>query len=171
MTLLGLVYAGVGWGLYLHGLPAWAVTAVAGVVLAGRWLAAERLALAATGARQAGPQEAQDLRQALARLCALAGQPARRLALSPDPAPNAFTVGRSRRRATIVVTQGLRCRLDPRELEAVLAHELAHVTHRDTVEDLVRLGSEVERRVLARAVRWHLEDRILVDGVRTVVFE
>jgi formyltetrahydrofolate deformylase len=39
------------------------------------------------------------------------------------------------------------------------------------VEDLVRLGREVERRVLARAVRWHLEDRILVDGNRSVVFE
>jgi formyltetrahydrofolate deformylase len=39
------------------------------------------------------------------------------------------------------------------------------------VEDLVRLGREVERRVLARAVRWRLEDRILVDGNRTVVFE
>jgi formyltetrahydrofolate deformylase len=35
----------------------------------------------------------------------------------------------------------------------------------------VRVGREVERRVLARAVRWHLEDRILVDGNRTVVFE
>jgi len=35
----------------------------------------------------------------------------------------------------------------------------------------VRLGREVERRVLARAVRWHLEDCILVDGNRTVVFE
>lgn len=35
----------------------------------------------------------------------------------------------------------------------------------------VRLGREVERRVLARAERWHLEDRVLVDGYRTVVFE
>ncbi|MDP8951697.1 MAG: formyltetrahydrofolate deformylase, partial [Actinomycetota bacterium] len=42
---------------------------------------------------------------------------------------------------------------------------------RDTVEDLIRVGREVERRVLARAVRWHLEDRVLVDGHRTVVFE
>ena len=40
-----------------------------------------------------------------------------------------------------------------------------------TVEDLIRLGREVERRVLARAVRWHLEGRVLVDGNRTVVFE
>lgn len=53
----------------------------------------------------------------------------------------------------------------------ILHQDVAHVTHRDTVEDLVRLGREVERRVLARAVRWHLQDRVLVDGNRTVVFE
>jgi formyltetrahydrofolate deformylase len=59
------------------------------------------------------------------------------------------------------------------ELDAgpIIHQDVAHVTHRDTVEDLARLGREVERRVLARAVRWHLEDRILVDGNRTVVFE
>ncbi|HEX2181164.1 MAG TPA: formyltetrahydrofolate deformylase [Rubrobacteraceae bacterium] len=59
------------------------------------------------------------------------------------------------------------------ELDAgpIIHQDVAHVTHRDTVEDLVRVGREVERRVLARAVRWHLEDRILVDGNRTVVFE
>ena len=53
----------------------------------------------------------------------------------------------------------------------IVHQDVAHVTHRDTVEDLIRLGREVERRVLARAVRWHLEDRVLVDGKRTVVFE
>jgi formyltetrahydrofolate deformylase len=59
------------------------------------------------------------------------------------------------------------------ELDAgpIIHQDVAHVTHRDTVEDLVRLGREIERRVLARAVRWHLEDRILVDGNRTIVFE
>jgi formyltetrahydrofolate deformylase len=59
------------------------------------------------------------------------------------------------------------------ELDAgpIIHQDVAHVTHRDTVKDLVSLGREVERRVLARAVRWHLEDRILVDGNRTVVFE
>ncbi len=59
------------------------------------------------------------------------------------------------------------------ELDAgpIIHQDVAHVTHRDTVQDLIRVGREVERRVLARAVRWHLEDRILVDGDRTVVFE
>jgi formyltetrahydrofolate deformylase len=59
------------------------------------------------------------------------------------------------------------------ELDAgpIIHQDVAHVTHRDTVEDLALLGREVERRVLARAVRWHLEDRVLVDRNRTVVFE
>ena len=59
------------------------------------------------------------------------------------------------------------------ELDAgpMIHQDVAHVTHCDTVEDLISLGREVERRVLAHAVRWHLEDRILLDGNRTVVFE
>ena len=59
------------------------------------------------------------------------------------------------------------------ELDAgpIIHQDVVHVSHRDTVGDMVRIGREVERRVLARAVRWHLEDRVLVDGARTVVFE
>jgi formyltetrahydrofolate deformylase len=59
------------------------------------------------------------------------------------------------------------------ELDAgpIINQDVAHVSHRDGVNDMVRIGREVERRVLARAVRWHLEDRVLVDGNRTVVFE
>jgi formyltetrahydrofolate deformylase len=59
------------------------------------------------------------------------------------------------------------------ELDAgpIIHQDVTHVSHRDTVDDLVRVGREVERRVLARAVRWHLEDRVLADGSRTVVFE
>jgi formyltetrahydrofolate deformylase len=53
----------------------------------------------------------------------------------------------------------------------IINQDVAHVTHRDTVKDLARLGREVERRALARAVRWYLEDRVLVDGNRTVAFE
>ncbi len=58
------------------------------------------------------------------------------------------------------------------ELDAgpIIHQDVAHISHRDGVEDMIRIGREVERRVFAQAVRWHLEDRILVDGVRTVVF-
>ena len=58
------------------------------------------------------------------------------------------------------------------ELDAgpIIHQDIAPISHRDGVEDMIRLGREVERRVLAQAVRRHLEDRILDDGVRTVVF-
>jgi formyltetrahydrofolate deformylase len=59
------------------------------------------------------------------------------------------------------------------ELDAgpILNQDVAHISHRSGVNDMVRIGREVERRVLAQAVRWHLEDRVLVEGIRTVVFE
>jgi formyltetrahydrofolate deformylase len=58
------------------------------------------------------------------------------------------------------------------ELDAgpIIEQDTARVSHRDEVGDLVRIGRDLERLVLARAVRAHLEDRVLVDGERTVVF-
>jgi formyltetrahydrofolate deformylase len=58
------------------------------------------------------------------------------------------------------------------ELDAgpIIEQDVARVTHADDPADLERLGSDLERTVLARAVRWHLEDRVLLDGTRTVVF-
>jgi formyltetrahydrofolate deformylase len=53
----------------------------------------------------------------------------------------------------------------------IIEQDVIRTSHRDAVEDLVRKGRDVERAVLARAVRWHLEDRILVYGNKTVVFE
>ncbi len=52
----------------------------------------------------------------------------------------------------------------------IIEQEVARVKHSDTVEDLVRLGQDTEARVLARAVRWHLEHRVLLNGSKTVVF-
>jgi formyltetrahydrofolate deformylase len=59
------------------------------------------------------------------------------------------------------------------ELDAgpIIAQDVERVSHRDEVEDLVRIGRDVERRVLAEAVRLHLEHRVLVFGNRTVVFD
>jgi formyltetrahydrofolate deformylase len=59
------------------------------------------------------------------------------------------------------------------ELDAgpIVHQDVAHISHKDGADDMIRIGREVERRVLAQAVRWHLEDRVLVKGIRTVVFE
>jgi formyltetrahydrofolate deformylase len=58
------------------------------------------------------------------------------------------------------------------ELDAgpIINQDVAYVSHEDTVEDLKRTGRDIERRVLSQAVRWHVEDRVMVDQARTVVF-
>jgi formyltetrahydrofolate deformylase len=58
------------------------------------------------------------------------------------------------------------------ELDAgpIIDQDVARVSHRDSVEDLKHLGRDLERRVLARAVRWECEDRVIVHGNKTVVF-
>lgn len=53
----------------------------------------------------------------------------------------------------------------------IIAQDVEKVTHRDTPEDMVRKGRDVERRVLARAVALHLQDRVIINGAKTVVFE
>jgi formyltetrahydrofolate deformylase len=52
----------------------------------------------------------------------------------------------------------------------IIEQAIARVTHRDSVEDLKQIGRDLERQVLARAVLWHLEDRVIVDGRKTIVF-
>ncbi|THD02160.1 formyltetrahydrofolate deformylase [Panacagrimonas perspica] len=52
----------------------------------------------------------------------------------------------------------------------IIEQDVARVSHRMSIEELKRLGRDLERQVLARAVRWQVEDRILLDGSKTVVF-
>lgn len=52
----------------------------------------------------------------------------------------------------------------------IIEQDVERISHRDTPAALIRKGRDIERRVLARAVRWHLEDRVLLNGAKTVVF-
>jgi formyltetrahydrofolate deformylase len=52
----------------------------------------------------------------------------------------------------------------------IIEQDVERVSHNDTAEDLVRQGRDIERRVLARALAWHLDGRVLLNGSRTVVF-
>ncbi len=52
----------------------------------------------------------------------------------------------------------------------IIDQDVTRVSHRDEVDDLMRIGRDIERLVLARAVKAHLDDRVLLDGARTIVF-
>ncbi len=94
----------------------------------------DKIALRASGARLVSPDDspqAARLHGTVDRLCALADMPKPRVAIAPAQMPNAFATGRSSKVAVVCATQGLLDRLDPEELEGVLAHEMSHVAHKD----------------------------------------
>jgi heat shock protein HtpX len=98
-----------------------------------QYYTSDKLALAASGARVVGPDEAPALHEMIERLCAMADLPKPKVAIMDTPVPNAFATGRSPKHAAVCVTTGLWNRLEPKEVEGVLAHELSHVANRDVL--------------------------------------
>jgi heat shock protein HtpX len=98
-----------------------------------QYYTSDKLALAAAGAKVVSPQEAPELHAMVERLCALADIPKPRIAIVDTDVPNAFATGRNPKHAAVAVTRGLMQRLEPREIEAVLAHELSHIANRDVL--------------------------------------
>ena len=106
------------------------VVVVAGLLFAQYWFS-DRIALLAMRGRIVTPEQAPELHAVVDRLCALADMSKPAVAVADTDIPNAFATGRNSRRAVLCVTTGLLRRLDTEELQAVLAHELSHVAHRD----------------------------------------
>lgn len=103
-----------------------------GIAVVGwSYWASDRIAVRAAGARQVAPGELDDLQADVAMLAARAGIATPRLFISPDPQPNAFATGRNERTAVVCVTAGLLDRLGRDEVRGVIAHEIAHIRHRD----------------------------------------
>jgi heat shock protein HtpX len=98
-----------------------------------QYYTSDKLALAASGAKIVTPEQAPDLHAMVERLCAMASLPKPRVAVVPTDVPNAFATGRNPSHAVVAVTEGIWKRLEPQELEAVLAHELSHVANRDVL--------------------------------------
>ncbi|HET8895392.1 MAG TPA: zinc metalloprotease HtpX [Gaiellaceae bacterium] len=98
-----------------------------------QYYTSDKLALAASGAKIVTPEEAPELHAMVERLCAMADLPKPRVAIVDSDVPNAFATGRNPKHAAIAATSGLMRRLEPQEIEAVLAHELSHVANRDVL--------------------------------------
>ncbi len=98
-----------------------------------QYYTSDKLALAAAGAKVVDREEAPALHDMVERLCAMADLPKPRVAIMDTAVPNAFATGRSPKKAVVCVTTGLWERLDKREVEAVVAHELAHIANRDVL--------------------------------------
>ncbi len=132
MFLLGALYV----GFFVVMISVFQLGIVPMVLLIGglaflQYYTSDKIALAASGAKVVGADEAPQLHAMVDRLCAMADLPKPRVAVIPTDVPNAFATGRSPKHAAVAVTQGLWNRLEPREVEGVLAHELSHIANRD----------------------------------------
>jgi heat shock protein HtpX len=91
----------------------------------------DKIVLAMYSAREVTAEEAPQLHNMVRNVAMQAGMPMPRVYIIPTPAPNAFATGRNPEHAAVAVTEGILRLLEPRELEAVLAHEISHVKNRD----------------------------------------
>jgi heat shock protein HtpX len=127
--LLGALFVVLG-SVAVYYLGTLGLVLVGGFLVA-QWFFSDRIALFSMGGREVTPEEEPHLHAIVDRLCALADMPKPKVAIADSDIPNAFATGRSPQRAVVCATTGIMRRLDERELEGVLAHELSHVAHRD----------------------------------------
>ncbi|MGA2304458.1 MAG: zinc metalloprotease HtpX [Acidimicrobiales bacterium] len=112
----------------------------------------DKIAMFAMHAKEVTPQEAPELHGVIDRLCALADMPKPRVAIARTDVPNAFATGRSPKAAVVCATTGLLRRLDEPEVEAVLAHEISHVAHRDVAVMTIASGLGMIAGLLTRVM-------------------
>ncbi|MDD3622613.1 MAG: zinc metalloprotease HtpX [Methanofollis sp.] len=117
----------------LFGVGPWTLVAIAFVIAFAQYFFSDKLVLMSTGAREVTPEEYPVLHDVVGKLAAEADIPKPRVAVMPTPVPNAFATGRSPSHAVVAATDSILRLLTREELEAVLAHEIAHVKNRDVM--------------------------------------
>ena len=118
----------------------------------GSYWFSDKLVLRMYRAAEVGPEH--PLHRITARLAQKAGLPAPRVYVIPDPSPNAFATGRNPQHAAVAATEGILRLLSESELEGVIAHELAHVKHRDILISSVAATIGAAIMMLAYMAQW-----------------
>jgi heat shock protein HtpX len=128
LALVYLLFIAVLWRL---GISLAFLILVAVVLLGAQYYFSDKLILLSLGAREVSEQEAPQLHEIVNRLAQMTGIPKPKVAIIDSPVPNALATGRDPNHALVAVTTGILDQLDEPEMQAVLAHELSHVIHRD----------------------------------------
>ena len=131
LGLLYVVFAVVLFSVLKVGLAPMILIVV--VLAFFQYYTSDKLALAAAGAKVVTREQEPALHDMVERLCAMADLPKPKVAIMNTAVPNAFATGRSPKHAAVCVTTGLWNRLEPKEVEGVLAHELSHIANRDVL--------------------------------------
>jgi heat shock protein HtpX len=117
--------------LLLVHVPIALIVLVVAVLLVAQYFYSDKLVLSSLHAHLVTAQQQPELYDIVGRLCQITGLPMPKVAVIPSPVPNALATGRNPKHSVVAVTSGILDQLDPKELEAVLAHELSHVIHKD----------------------------------------
>jgi heat shock protein HtpX len=149
---LVVLYGAVVGILIAVGLSFVFVLVIAFALLFCQYWFSDKIAMYAMHAKEVTPEQAPELHGVVDRLCALADMPKPRVAIATTDVPNAFATGRSPKSAVVCCTTGLLRRLDEPEIEAVLAHELSHVAHRDVAVMTIACGLGMIAGLLTRVM-------------------
>jgi heat shock protein HtpX len=152
--MLVVLYGAVVGLLIAFGISYVAVLVIAAILLFCQYWFSDKIALFGMGGRIVTPEQAPELHGVIDRLCALADMKKPRVAIADTDIPNAFATGRSPNSAVVCATAGLMRRLDEPELEAVLAHELSHVAHRDVAVMTIASFLGVVAGLITRIMFW-----------------
>ncbi len=153
LAILAL-YTAVGFALVRLGIGLGAILIIEFALIFGQYWFSDKIAMASMGARVVTPDEEPQLHAMIDRLCVLANMPKPRVGVSHVQMPNAFATGRNPKHSVVVITEGIRQRLDDEELEAVLAHELSHVAHRDVAVMTVASSLGMLAGLVSRMAMW-----------------
>ncbi|MDA8149100.1 MAG: zinc metalloprotease HtpX [Actinomycetota bacterium] len=152
--LIVVLYGAVIGLLVAFGVSMALVLVIAAIVLFCQYWFSDKIALYGMGGRLVTAEQAPELHGVIDRLCALADMKKPRVALANVDVPNAFATGRSPNNAVLCATTGLLRRLDEPELEAVLAHELSHVAHRDVAVMTIASFLGMVAGIMTRMMLW-----------------
>lgn len=118
------------------------------------YFVSDKIVLASTGAKVVSEEEAPRLHAIVSRLAANAGIPKPKVAIVRSPQPNAFATGRNKEHAVVAVTTGLLNIMNDDEVEAVLAHEIGHVIHRDMLVSTVAASIATAISYIGHLIAW-----------------
>jgi heat shock protein HtpX len=152
--LIGLLYAVLVGGLLAAHVSVAFVVVLALVIGFVQYFYSDKIALYSMGGKVVSREQAPALHGVVDRLVALADMPKPVVAVANSDIPNAFATGRNQKHAVVCVTTGLLRRLDEPEVEAVLAHELSHVAHRDVAVMTIASFLGIIAGLLTRIFYW-----------------
>ena len=152
--MLGLLYAVFITVLFLFHISLGLILVIGFGILFVQYFYSDKIALYSMGGKIVAREQEPQLHGIVDRLVAMADMPKPLVAIAQSDMPNAFATGRNQSHAVVCVTTGLLRRLDEKEVEAVLAHELSHVAHRDVAVMTIASFLGIMAGLMTRVLYW-----------------